>query len=156
MSISNIGYYNMTKQKCAEFVNSVSKFTLNEGIHNYMATWYGIQIAMLHPQIKKVFQDPEIRRNYSTVNQSSNRNNKKKKKLCYIKKHVITKDKLEKQMYSGKKNKRHALLWHVIGHWRTYKSGKKVFVQPYWKGALREVKNMEEAREREINIPKQS
>ena len=59
-------------------------------------------------------------------------------------------------MYSGKKNKRHALLWHVIGHWRTYKSGKKVFVQPYWKGALREVKNMEEAREREINIPKQS
>ena len=85
MSISNIGYYNMTKQKCAEFVNSVSKFTLNEGIHNYMATWYGIQIAMLHPQIKKVFQDPEIRRNYSTVNQSSNRNNKKKRNCVILK-----------------------------------------------------------------------
>ena len=28
-------------------------------------------------------------------------------------------------------------LWYVIGHWRTYSSGKKIFIKGYWKGPER-------------------
>lgn len=28
--------------------------------------------------------------------------------------------------------------WPVIGHWRHYKSGKIIFIKPYWKGPKRQ------------------
>jgi hypothetical protein len=36
-------------------------------------------------------------------------------------------------------------LWHVTGHWRHYKSGKRVFVQGYWKGSERNNDNIKTA-----------
>jgi hypothetical protein len=49
---------------------------------------------------------------------------------------------------------RKSMIWYVTGHWREYKSGKRIFIQGYWKGALRHSKddvipNLE-PREREL------
>jgi hypothetical protein len=53
---------------------------------------------------------------------------------------------------------RKCLVWHVIGHWRTYKNGTKIFIQPYWKGVLRKVKKAcdVEPRSRELSYDKKT
>lgn len=136
-----VGFYNMPESLFKEFIEYVDREAFMEVAGRSLNTWYIIQLLLLHPQIKEVFQNPETVRNYSdTIRNTPNSN---KKKLCYIKKHVISDEKIEKVLKSGPGNKRHALVWHVIGHWRTYKSGKKVFIQPYWKGVLRDTKQSE-------------
>jgi hypothetical protein len=47
------------------------------------------------------------------------------------------------------------MIWYVTGHWREYKkTGKRIFIQGYWKGALRDMKSTAfqnlEPREREL------
>ena len=119
-----------------------------------MKAWYGIQIALLHPQIKSVFQNP------STIAVSPQGTKKKhkrgKRKTVYVKRHVINADDLVRTT-AGASVERHTLVWYVIGHWRTYKnSGKKIFIKPYWKGPLRELKQNLDERERVIPIPANS
>jgi hypothetical protein len=50
---------------------------------------------------------------------------------------------------------RRSMIWYVTGHWREYKkTGKRIFIQGYWKGALRDMKSTAfqnlEPREREL------
>jgi hypothetical protein len=40
------------------------------------------------------------------------------------------------------------MLWWVIGHWREYKNGKRVFIKGYWKGPGRYSKISPQERER--------
>lgn len=115
-----------------------------------LETWYGIQIALLHPVVRDVFRNP---RTVVEKIGTTKHKNPKKAKVTYVKEHVINEDELDRLTYgvSSKSNtrKRHALIWYVIGHWRTYKNGKSVFVQPHWKGALRDTR-LADSREREI------
>lgn len=136
-----VGFYNMPECLFKEFVDYVDKETFVEVVGKAMNTWYMTQLLLLHPQIKEVFRNPENVRNYSDTIKKNPQHNKKK--LCYIKKHVISEEKVKRVSEANSHNTRHALLWHVIGHWRTYKSGKKVFIQPYWKGVLRDTKTVE-------------
>ena len=119
-----------------------------------MESWYGIQIALLHPAVKDVFKHPKITKEVSEERNTSK--SKKHRKAKYIRKHYLTIEKLEEVSKSkeARKINRKCLSWYVIGHWRTYKNGKKVFVMPYWKGVLRDVKKNSDGdmREREINI----
>lgn len=111
------------------------------------ATWYGIQIALLHPIVKDVFQSPK-----TVIDETSERKIKKngrKRPLRYIKKHIINAGDFTEKLHGNRSFQRHTLVWYVIGHWRSYSNGKKVFIKPYWKGALRETKSAN-AREREI------
>ena len=118
-----------------------------------LATWYGIQIALLHPVVRDIFNNP----GRSVVEKEKTKKPKSKKNrkptpVKYVKRHFINSTEFEKLVYgeSGSKPyKRKALIWYVIGHWRTYKNGKRVFVQPHWKGALRDTK-LTQSREREI------
>lgn len=117
-----------------------------------LETWYGIQIALLHPTVREVFKNPKTIPEHKETNTNKK---KRKNKVRYVKSHVLDPIELDKLIYGetqGDKKtiKRQALVWYVIGHWRTYKDGKKVFVQPYWKGALRELKKAMPEREREI------
>lgn len=109
-----------------------------------MRVWYGVQIALLHPIIKDVFKNPS-----RAVYNSKPKAGKKKKTLKYIKKHAINGDNIEKIVSNSKYN-RHTLCWYVIGHWRTYKNGKRIFIKPYWKGILRDTKTVDEICKREI------
>jgi len=114
-----------------------------------ITAWYGIQIALLHPTVKEMFRNPR-----TTILKDSETDKKRSKsKVRYVKEHIINADELDKLLYgeSDKRTiKRHALVWYVIGHWRTLRNGKIVFVKPYWKGALRELKKPIPEREREI------
>lgn len=117
-----------------------------------LTTWYGIQIALLHPVVHNIFRNP----GRSAVEKSSRKQKSKKHRksspVKYVKKHIINQNELQNLVYgeSGSKTyQRKALVWYVIGHWRTYKNGKRVFVQPHWKGALRDT-NLTQSREREI------
>lgn len=126
-----------------------------EAVLDYCAyaiqVWYGIQVALLHPTVRDVFCNPSIE-NY---NKYEYRKHKKKNIVRYIKRHIIKADELDELIYGkqdGEKKtiKRTALVWYVIGHWRAYQNGRKIFIQPFWKGALRELKKPMPEREREI------
>lgn len=41
----------------------------------------------------------------------------------------------------NRKNERHVLAWNVRGHWRHYKSGKKVWIKPYPKGNKEDIES---------------
>lgn len=113
-----------------------------------METWYGIQIALLHPAVKDVFQHAKT----DAVQVKPGKPRKdKRRKVKYIKKHVLTIDTLESTSNSKEQRKinRKCLSWYVIGHWRKYKNGKTVFIMPYWKGVLRELKKNADDDERE-------
>ena len=78
---------------------------------------------------------------------------KKRRVVRYIKKHVITAEDLEQTSFKGKSGfTRHTPIWYVIGHWRHYSDGKKVFIKPYWKGEMRHLRIDLDGREREIVI----
>lgn len=144
------GYFN---KQVADSARYKIEYT-SRAFVSMMETWYGIQIALLHPEIKEVFRNPQ-RSAYN--NTRYDRTQKcKKRKVKYIRNHYLTIDKLENASGSkeARKINRRCLAWYVIGHWRTYKDGKKVFVMPYWKGALRDLKqNMDgDEREREIDF----
>lgn len=117
-----------------------------------METWYGIQIALLHPAVKDVFKYPQITKDSEALPKKK----QYKRKVKYIRKHYLTVDKLEavSKSHEARKYDRKCLAWYVIGHWRTYKDGKKTFVMPYWKGVLRNVKQSADSdiREREIDF----
>lgn len=115
-----------------------------------LETWYGIQIALLHPQVKDVFRHGHKEKDREEY---KNRKPGEKKAVRYIRRHVINKDELEDAMYgTGRKYARHTLVWYVIGHWRNLSNGMKSFVNPYWKGPLRELKKAVPVRDREIAI----
>lgn len=122
---------------------------LRELTFELMGIWYGVQIALLHPVVKTIFNNPKP---YPMTTSRNSNARKKKHKVRYVKTHIISQNELDRLIYgdrTAKSYNRHALVWYVIGHWRTYHNGKKVFVQPHWKGALRETK-ISETREREI------
>lgn len=117
-----------------------------------LCTWYGIQVALLHPTVREIFRNPGRIPIEKHGEKAKHRG--KRPPVRYIKKHIISPDSLAELIYGVSHNKsfqRKALIWYVIGHWRTYKNGRKVFIQPYWKGALRDT-NKNQSREREIII----
>lgn len=115
-----------------------------------LETWYGLQIALLHPVVRDVFRNPRTSRDKSKDRwPGAGRRNR----VRYVREHVVNEEALGKAVYgdgAGKGYVRRALIWYVIGHWREYSDGRKVFVRPYWKGALRDLKASERLREREI------
>ena len=116
-------------------------------INEYLTTWYNIQIALLHPKIKEIFSNPSN----IPVSKNNKLQGKYTRKTEYVKYHLLKKQELESKLYTGK-NKKHCLCWYVIGHWREYKSGQKIFIRGYWKGLLRELKqNQDDGRERIIS-----
>ena len=117
-----------------------------------LETWYGIQIALLHPVVRDVFQNPRTIRDKTKDRWAAPA---RRNRVRYVREHVVNEEALGKAIYgdedgNGKDFVRRALIWYVIGHWRTYSDGRRVFVRPYWKGALRDLKASDQLREREI------
>ncbi len=145
----NIGVHNMPQ------IRNVGMATISAliaGAYAYMSTWYGIQIALLHPTVREVFSHP---REVKVYDPDPNKK-KSKRKTRYIKRHVIRKNEIDDALCGGSARQinRRTLVWYVIGHWRHYTSGNKVFVKGYWKGALRELKrNIDDGRDRVVVLP---
>lgn len=139
----------LKRDDITEILTRVSEDAIVQLYQIEWSIWYGIQIALLHPTLKEVFKTPQ--RTPYEGGTSPNKHHKKRR-IKYIRKHYITLDKLEKALGTqneGRKINRKCLAWYVIGHWRTYKSGKKVFVQGFWKGVLRDTKRNADGDDRE-------
>ena len=146
----NVGWFSdEAREKCVAPYGFTKQF-VDQLMVQLLETWYGIQIALLHPAVKSVFKFPAR----TTEPGASSSQKPHKRKAKYIRKHYITLDKLEEVSNSKEKRKinRKCLAWYVIGHWRTYEDGKKVFVMPYWKGALRNMKQNADSDDRERKI----
>ena len=133
---------------------------LNQSFIHMMCLWYGIETALLHPKVKTiVMSTPSLENTTEStgdVEKKETKNTSQKKRVYkYVKRHVIKPDDITNAIqspYQPKGIHRKVKLWYVMGHWRTYKSGKKVFISPYWKGELRDIKIAAEARERELVV----
>lgn len=150
ISISPCGHHNIPKAQMEASKRMTSMQDVMNMTYAYMSTWYGIQIALLHPTVQEVFRRPKVERVFDPKPADPR---KRKRITRYVKKHVINADEVRKAASGkGQEYTRHTLVWYVIGHWRNYANGKKVFIQPYWKGALRHLKMDLDGREREIVI----
>lgn len=114
----------------------------------WLETWYGIQIALLHPTVKTIFKNPTM-----VKNRNIKKRNQCNRPVKYIKHHYINKYDIKELKNPTGNYERKSLVWWVIGHWREYKDGKKVFIHGYFKGALRDTKNINSKRERQIVVP---
>jgi hypothetical protein len=141
-----LGYMNLSAQQRRAYESMVTGTHVGQGFISMLETWYGIQIALLHPLVKDVFSKP---RTVPLNTGSAKAKNCGKRRVRYVKKHVINPGQIEKALCGGGAV-RHTLVWYVIGHWRKFADGRKVFIKPYWKGALREIKRSMTDREREI------
>ena len=116
----------------------------------FFSAYYGIQIALLNPVIAERFHRETIP--YEDKTPISRKGNKKKPPKRYVKR--ITIDDLSDIEFSREKKAHHIKepFWWVSGHWREYKSGKKIFIKGYWKGILRDAAEdiQSTPREREI------
>ena len=116
--------------------------------------WYSVQIAMLNPITVDVFSRGE--RRAVVEHQETRKKKQKKTKIKYIRKHIIKPEEFDDAFDIKIGNNtftRKTMIWHVAGHWREYKNGKKVFIDGYWKGPLKDIKNTD-ARERELVLSK--
>lgn len=127
--------------------NMMTNYVLNSLVTEYMSTWYSIQVSLLHPQIKEIYERPN-----KVPIHPRNSGKTKSRKVKYFRVHKLKLSDIENALSGEEKHiNRKCLCWYVIGHWREYTGGKKVFIQGYWKGALRELKkNMDDGRERVI------
>ena len=146
---SSFGYYGDYDDEVATNVfNDISFRQQSEGSYELLSLWYGIQLSLLHPDMKKMYENPKEERIYIGSNKKKN-NSKNKKMTRVIRSYNITKHMITESV--GNKHDINCLCWYVSGHFRHYKNGKKVFIQPYWKGALRDIKkNLDDIRIREV------
>ncbi|HCU2976164.1 hypothetical protein ACTGZ3_11015 [Clostridioides difficile] len=137
-----------SKEKMNYYCEKVPMYYLNRSAGAILSTWYGIQIALLHPTVRTVFRGGRKSRDEET---KLDRKPGTKRVVRYVKKHIIKHEEMEECLYGGESNiNRHTLVWYVIGHWRKLANGTKQFIKPYWKGPLRELKMALDDREREI------
>lgn len=124
---------------------------LRQRLQNSLNMWYGVQISLLNPKLKTII-GKGVKAKYSGECGGSKKalDKKGKRKAHYVKRHVIGNSDIDNVM-SEHGFTRKTMAWYVIGHWRSYKDGKKVFIQPYWKGPLRATqKNLDDIRERVV------
>lgn len=130
-----------------EFCYALNKFGPVDVIEGVVmpcvSDWYGVQIAMLHPQIKRAhFRGGKEKQ---TVQVTS-----KKRKTKYIQKLYIN-ERTFKEATADAKRVYKCLAWYVCGHYRHYKNGTVQFIQGYWKGVMRDTKqNQDEGRIRDV------
>ena len=113
-----------------------------------LAKWYAVQMCALHPQVKEVFSNPKL-----SPMRKANPKRKKKQRVCgFMKVHTVGEKEINSLLTGHGKFCRKTLCWYVIGHWRTYKNGRRKFIQGYWKGPLRDARrNLDNGRERRVS-----
>ena len=108
----------------------------DEALYKYatvlLGAFYYIQMRMLRDKERIVrFQTREIDRNIRETEAAEKNPTPHKIKIGCIQYMYLPVEDPEKATRSYN---RHAEAWNVRGHYRTYKSGKRVFIRPYTKG----------------------
>lgn len=115
----------------------------------FLHAWYASQILLMNPILKEHIKRITVPMPEMICGKSNGKKSPKK----YIKSIIINENDLEElQICSSSigKRKYKEPVWYVMGHWRHYKSGKRIFIQGYWKGPEKYRKVLQEPREREL------
>lgn len=115
-----------------------------------LSLWCAIQMFLLNPVTKEFIGAPKVEK--ETDSKRLKNGKQGKRVVRYVRHYYINEDALAAIKGEAEKRRCTCPAWYVIGHWRHYKNGKSVFVQPYWKGEMRKTKTAVEARQREIVI----
>lgn len=104
-----------------------------------LAAWYTLQECILHDELRTFVKKAKVEK--PTIRKPSKKSMNRKK---YVQRYYIQLQQLFNEYdinnlenTDSDKYKKKKALWHVSGHWRHYKSGKRIFVQGYWKGVQR-------------------
>ena len=99
---------------------------------NFIRWWYFIQVCLTNPPIRERFAALS-----RTKTIPKGDTPKKRGAVRYVKTHYLDPEEwgIIKRSESGRTYT--CLAWYVIGHWREYKNGHRVFIKPYWKGTMR-------------------
>jgi hypothetical protein len=130
------GYRNFPKHM-RDHIRGNWEENIGKPIFAFMSTWYGIQLANMHPYVKDVFDNPS-RTEYKSHTGSSKKNSRSKTR--FIKKHVINADAVNLEEICRRRQiefNRQTLLWYVRGHWRHPKDKPPIWVRGYQKGVDR-------------------
>lgn len=148
-----------SKNKLKE--NSI-KFAAKLFDKEFARAWYMIQFMLLNPMIHDEYINKAHRRSSmsSPLPIADDPKPQPPRHVSPIK--IVThdiKDILTKQYSSvnrelHRKNCRHSMCWYVRGHYRNYKSGKRIYIKPSWRGPMSQMKRIQ-ARENIIDVPKQ-
>lgn len=122
-------------------------FTLLEGIDVYA---YNNSIITLHTSVMAYMEYYSDKKEYVEVAEVSSLKNRKTKKKSSTAKTKKSPVRIRKKIYSInvtneaiKRDKvryqRKAEKWTVRGHWRTYKSGKRIWIKPQVRGEGKEI-----------------
>lgn len=119
--------------------------TIAEQQHSgLLIDWYSIQIAMLHPIVKDRFGT--VKNHKERMPKQLRKMDKSLPEVKYIRYITLDSEQIEENSYVEEKDQhgivRKTLIWHVTGHFR-YRKGKKEWVNPYFKGPARWMKQQE-------------
>lgn len=114
-----------------------------------MRAFYAVEVSLLNPVLETVFVEHSNTVPINTTGSTVGKN--KRAKVRYVKRHIIHTADID-TAFNRHGFVRHTNIWWVCGHWRNCKSGKRVFVPGYWKGPMRDLKNVEAPRSREIAV----
>lgn len=113
----------------------------------YMELWYGSLWVIMNPLTRVIFKENSDEKDIHVEGSKGTYQNDGV--LRYVRSVVITADDFEKSM-KGYDFTRHTDAWVVTGHRRTYKkTGKTIYIAPYWKGPLRELR-VHKTKQREL------
>ena len=115
----------------SEYIEQNTQLYL-EIIRNIKLIYLAVQKAMYDkPVVFTLTDKTKIRHGMG----HTNKKHKKKNKVKVIKRYVLNPEELKK--YGEPQRHMSCPCWGVLGHWRTYKSGKVVWINPYRKGKER-------------------
>ena len=109
--------------------------------------WYGIQLSLLNPKLKVLVQ--KAKETSKGTIPMEYRSPHGGHKISYVRNIVLGKDFAETVKSSHIFRQR---IWWVIGHWRQYKNGKRIFINGYWKGVDRKKKASIKTRDRDVEV----
>lgn len=121
-------------------------------ISEILRLWYGCQIALLNPIVTEAMSTNVQIRPYHDDTTTKQISTKKKNKIRYERIHYVKSNDIEQCLQIDKSKRgfsRKCLCWYVIGHWRHYPD-KTIWIDGFWKGELRHIKQSDESRERSV------
>ena len=112
--------------------NGALKELIMDMVNEILHLWYFIQVCLTNPPIRERFAALS-----KTKTVPKGNTKKKRGAVRYVKTHYLDPEEwgIIKRTESGRTYS--CLAWYVIGHWREYKNGHRVFIKPYWKGTMR-------------------
>ncbi len=114
------------------YVEGQGEQLLRSIVAELLCWWHFIQVCLTNPPIRERFAALSKTK---TVPKGDTK--KKRGAVRYVKTHYLDPEEwgIIKRTESGRTYS--CLAWYVIGHWREYKNGHRVFIKPYWKGTMR-------------------